>query len=101
MFSDAPGTFASCWEESNIARSEPMFFAVCVQHKRLAGQEMDRLILGVMPSERSWRAVPSHNRGTPVAARHKLVHASPWVTLQNPVGRYRIGLEFCKAFVHP
>jgi len=88
-------------EESNIACAEAVFFAVRIYHKCLAKKEMGGLVLAVMPFERSWRAIPNHNRGTPVLARHQYVDTSLRIAVEDPIGRYWIGFEIYRTCVDP
>ena len=101
MFRNAPRTYGSCGEESDIACAEALFLTVSVYHKGLARKEVDRFILAVVPFERSWRAIPNHNSRTPVAGRHKLVGTSLRVTRQDPLGGYWIGFELYERCVDP
>jgi len=69
-FRDAPRTCGSCREERNVTCDETMFPSVILYHKSLAGEEMDGLILVVMPFERSRRAIPNYDSGIPVSTGH-------------------------------
>src|SRR5450631_3474828 len=71
-FGNAPYTRSPRREESQISRSQSLFFAYLIRYKNLAGYHHDRLVLAVMALETSRCALPDNNVRGPVMASQNL-----------------------------